>query len=198
MTSSRLSLGDIPNHLHLDGLAPIELQGDLPNFHRISDCVYRGAQPRAEGLHELNELGIKTIVNLRDFRQDLDEIESYGFAYHHLPIQPWELNEETIVTFLRKVTDENAQPVFVHCHHGADRTGALCAAYRIIVEDWSKEAAINEMTLGGFGYHPIWFNLVLTIDQLDVERIRAMLASDQNHESPIASASSVSRGRSPV
>jgi len=170
-------LEEVPKHLHLDGLAPVELQVDLPNFHRISNTVYRGAQPRAEGLRELNEMGVKTIVNLREIRQDTDEIESYGFAYHHLPTQPWSVDERTIIAFLKKVTDKNAQPVFVHCHHGADRTGALCAAYRIVVDDWSKEAAIREMTLGGYGYHPIWFNLILTIESLNVERIRAAIAT---------------------
>lgn len=39
--------------------------------------------------------------------------------------------------------------------HGSDRTGTMCALYRIAVQGWSKEDAIREMTAGGFGFHRI-------------------------------------------
>jgi len=36
------------------------------------------------------------------------------------------------------------RPVFLHCLHGADRTGAMCAIYRTTMEDWSNKEAIKE------------------------------------------------------
>ena len=42
----------------------IELPG-LPNLHKVSDDLYRGAQPTAEGMRQLKKIGIKTVVNLR-------------------------------------------------------------------------------------------------------------------------------------
>src|SRR5690348_925184 len=37
----------------------------VPNFGKIDDHLYRGAQPHASGLPELKKLGISTIVDLR-------------------------------------------------------------------------------------------------------------------------------------
>jgi len=48
----------------------------------------------------------------------------------------------------------------------------MCAAYRIVVQNWTKPQAIEEMTDGGFGYHAIWKNLVSIIENMDVEKIR--------------------------
>jgi protein tyrosine/serine phosphatase len=50
------------------------------------------------------------------------------------------------------VTDPARQPVFVHCRRGSDRTGTAVAVYRICVEGWSREAAIDEMVNGGFRF----------------------------------------------
>src|SRR5215208_1127404 len=38
---------------------------ELPNFHKVSERLYRGGQPRSGGIKRLAELGIKTIINLR-------------------------------------------------------------------------------------------------------------------------------------
>ena len=43
----------------------------------------------------------------------------------------------------------NAGAVFVHCMRGADRTGAVIAAYRIDHDHWDNGRALNEaMSLG--------------------------------------------------
>ena len=54
---------------------------------------------------------------------------------------------------------DNPVLVLVHCQHGADRTGTMCALYRILRQDWKVEDAITEMKDGGYGYHSIWFHL---------------------------------------
>ena len=68
--------------------------------------------------------------------------------------------------------DSNNTPVFVHCQYGAERTGTMCAIYRIAVEGWNKNEAIEEMTKGGFGFHSIWKNLVDDIHNLDINKIK--------------------------
>jgi hypothetical protein len=52
---------------------PMTLAG-VPNLHKVSDKLYRSAQPTAEGMTNLVALGIKTVVNLRDNHSDSDEI----------------------------------------------------------------------------------------------------------------------------
>ena len=150
---------------------PIELPG-LPNLHKVSDNLYRGAQPTAEGMKQLEGLGVKTVVNLRSIHSDRDEIEDTGLTYKHIVMTTLNVEEKDVVRFLRIVTDRSLTPVFVHCQHGADRTGTMCAIYRIAVQSWSRESAIEEMTKGGFGFHSIWQNLPDYIRKLDVEEIK--------------------------
>jgi len=149
----------------------LDLPG-LPNLHKVSDNLYRGAQPNEEGLHELKKLGIKTIVNLRSEHSDRDKMENIDISYKNIPMTASKPKIEDIITFLIIVADSNNAPVFVHCRHGADRTGMMSAIYRIFLQNWSKEDAIEEMTKGGFGFHSIWGNLADFIRKLDVEKIK--------------------------
>ena len=48
----------------------------VPNLHKVSDRLYRSAQPTAEGMTNLVVLGVKTVVNLRDNHSDSDETRS--------------------------------------------------------------------------------------------------------------------------
>ena len=145
----------------------------VPNLHQISDTLYRSAQPSAEGMRELKKMGVKTIVNLRSFHSDRDEIGETGLQYEHIYMKAFHPEDKELVRFLQIVTDTNRAPVLVHCQHGADRTGTMCALYRIAVCGWSKEEAIKEMREGGFGFHEIWQNLIPYIQNLDITAIRA-------------------------
>lgn len=150
---------------------PIKLAG-VPNLHKVSPDLYRSAQPTAEGMQNLKALGIKTILNLRAFHSDRDEIGQTDLKYEHIPVKSWNPEEEHVVAFLRIVTDPKMTPVLVHCQHGADRTGTMCAVYRIAVQGWTKEQALREMTEGGFGFHSVWQNLVRFVEQIDVEKVQ--------------------------
>ena len=150
---------------------PMQLEG-VPNLHRVSDTLYRGAQPSAEGMRNLEAMGIVTIVNLRSFHSDLGQIKGTGLAYERIYMKAWHPEEEDAVRFLQIVTHPKRTPVLVHCQHGADRTGAMCAIYRVAVQGWSKEEALKEMTVGGFGFHGIWQDLIQWIYTLDFEGIK--------------------------
>jgi len=158
-------------HAHNKWAERIELPG-LPNLHKASDNLYRGAQPTAEGMKQLKKMGIKTVVNLRSLHSDRNEIKDTGLAHEHINMTTWNTEDKDVVRFLQIVTDSNRTPVFVHCQHGADRTGTVCAIYRIAVQGWSKDEAIEEMTKGGFGFHSIWQNLPDYVRKLDVEEIK--------------------------
>lgn len=150
---------------------PLEKPG-LPNLHKVSDQLYRGAQPTAEGMKNLERLGVKTVINLRSFNSDRKELTGTNLAYQHLWVKAWHPEDKEVVAFLKSVTDTNATPVFVHCQHGADRTGTMCAIYRVAVQGWTKDAAIEEMTKGNFGYHTVWKNLIEYIRELDIDAIK--------------------------
>ena len=150
---------------------PSPVEG-VPNLHQVSNDLYRSAQPTAQGMRNLKALGIETVVNLRSFHSDRDEIGSTGLGYERLYMKAWHPEYKEAVRFLQIVTDSKRTPVLVHCKHGADRAGTLCALYRITVQGWTKEEAIREMTEGGYGYHEIWKNLLTWIQRMDIESLR--------------------------
>ena len=150
---------------------PIQMKG-VPNLHKVSDTLYRSAQPSAEGMRNLRAIGVETIVNLRSFHSDRHEIGDTGLAYEHIYMKAWHPEEDDAVRFLQIVANPRRDPVLVHCQHGADRTGTMCALYRVAVQGWSKKEAVEEMSQGEFGFHGIWDNLIQWINALDVERIK--------------------------
>ena len=131
----------------------------LPNLHKVDAKLYRSAQPTAEGMTNLVALGVKTVINLRDNASDTDEIGGLPLAARRIEISAWNPKVEQVRDFFKILDDTNAVPVLVHCWHGADRTGTMCALYRILRQGWKVEDAITEMKDGGYGYHSIWFHL---------------------------------------
>jgi tyrosine-protein phosphatase SIW14 len=161
------------------GVVPVEGLG-LSNTFQVSETLYRGAQPTPDGFRTLQRLGIRTVVNLRLNHSDVDEIRASGvgpeaFAYEQIRMAAWDADEAEVLAFLRIATTPASAPVFVHCEHGSDRTGTMVAAYRVVVQGWSKEAAIREMRDGPFGFHWIWQGLPRFIERMDVARYREEL-----------------------
>ncbi len=158
--------------------SPLELPG-LPNLHTVAPNIYRGAQPLPEGFVSLKKLGVRTIVNFRRHSSDLDGLKQIGLEHEfkvvEIPMYTWDLTDERAAEFLRIVENEENLPVFYHCKHGADRTGAMTAIFRISHQGWSVEDAILEMTEGSFGYHSIWTNLIAYLKKYDTNRIRAII-----------------------
>jgi protein tyrosine/serine phosphatase len=150
---------------------PVDRPG-LPNLHKVSDDLYRGAQPTVEGIAELKTLGVKTVINLRNGDSDRKVLAGSGLAYELIPMTAWRPHDDDVIQFLRVVTDESRLPAFVHCRRGADRTGMMVAIYRIAVQGWSKDEAIAEMTQGGFRFNSGWQNLVQYVRDLDIAAIK--------------------------
>ena len=95
---------------------------DLSNLYQVTTNLYRGAQPSAKGMAELKAMGIKTVVNLRRFHSDKDELSGTDLKPGRLHMEPWHAEDEDVIRFLIMATDTNNLPVYVHCQRGADRT----------------------------------------------------------------------------
>ena len=160
----------------------------LPNLHRVDAGLYRGAQPTAEGMKRLQEMGILTVLNLRSLHSDSDELSGTTLAYEHIRMKAWHIEDEDVAAFLKIVTDPERTPVFVHCQYGADRTGVMCAVYRVVVDGWTKDEAIKEMTEGGFGFHSVYENIIDYVQRLDVEAMRERAGLDPQGAAPPAPA----------
>jgi protein tyrosine/serine phosphatase len=128
----------------------------IERFNKVDDRLYRGAQPTEAGFKKLKELGIKTIVNLR---MDADAIktgeqkivEGLGLKYVSIPVEDGNfftrdrtIPDEAIRAFFKLIDAVDEGPIFVHCHRGADRTGALVAFYRIGRQGWQADKAAKE------------------------------------------------------
>lgn len=165
---------------------PLAVPG-VPNLHRIDAQVYRSAQPTAAGMRELEQLGIRTVLCLRDFHDDVDEARGTGLKLVRMELNAWHTDEAELVKALRVLVDPANWPVLVHCQHGADRTGLVSALYRIAVQGWDRERAIDEMTRGGFGFHSLWKGIPRFVRGVDVEGIRRQLGLPGAPEPVVAS-----------
>ena len=121
---------------------------------------------------QLKAMGFKTVVNLRAWHSDKDRVAGTGLKSVRFEMEPWRGDEAEVIQFLKIVTDTNSLPAFVHCERGADRTGMMCAMYRITVCGWTKQEAIAEMKDGGFGFNPVWQELVTFIEKADIADIK--------------------------
>jgi protein tyrosine/serine phosphatase len=151
---------------------PIELQG-VDNLHKVNENLYRSGQPTSEGMKYLKDkLGIKTVMNLRAFHSDSDEVRGTRLLNEELSVKAWYIEDEDVVRVLRLIRNKENGPFLIHCHYGADRTGLMSAMYRIVEQGWTKDEAIEEMVDGGYGFHPFWSNIIKYIRNVDVKKIK--------------------------
>lgn len=151
--------------------API-INTSLGNTYRVSADLYRCEQPAAEHIADLKALGIRSILNLRRYNSDPVALEKAGFKLLVHRLEADDLTFDDLVNSLRVLRDA-PKPVLLHCWHGSDRTGSVVAAYRIVFENWTPAAALDEFRYGGFGYHEKWFpQLVKLIGDLDAAELR--------------------------
>lgn len=135
----------------------------VSNFAWITERVARGGQPDKGGMKFLRERGFKTIVNFRSNHTDRELAKDAGLESIEIPVHADVFGstpptEEQLKAFFAAVLDPAKQPIFFHCAHGKDRTGTLGALYRMEVDGWTSDEAIEEMRY--FGYHTFYQDLI--------------------------------------
>ncbi len=101
-------------------------------------------------------MGVRSIINLRSNHTDRDVVQDDGFMLINYPMLASRIDRSQLMEVLTLIANA-PKPVLIHCRHGADRTGAVCAAYRIVEQNWQPDQAINEMVNGPYGYHKYIF-----------------------------------------
>jgi len=146
------------------------------NFSQVNDGVFRGARlTSVEAVQYLKSIGIKNIINLQggDLNSRFGKIIPWaepgerpeviaaeknaainsGMGYLHAPLnslEPITLDEDKAIDeVLEFMHNKNNQPLFLHCEHGADRTGLLVALYRVKYEKVDIETARKEWIRNG-------------------------------------------------
>lgn len=159
------------------------------NLFQMSPTLYRSALPDRGAVPLLKKLNVTTVIN---FLPDSDSswLSSPEIAQVQLPYRTNHVDDADVLKALRTIqTAEAKGPVLMHCKHGSDRTGLMAAMYRVVIQGWSKEDALSEMTQGGFGDSTHFRDDVKYMMRADVDKLRAALANGDCSTSPFAACS---------
>ena len=134
----------------------------IPNFGVVTPFLLRGAQPSQEGFAALKAAGVKTVINLRDGKKDIESekaaVEALGMKSVSIPLSVFKtVKNDDMDRFLKIVNDPQQQPVFMHCRQGQDRCGTMVGIYRLTQQSWTASDAYKEMLK--YGFHPMFFGL---------------------------------------
>ncbi|HEX6397457.1 MAG TPA: tyrosine-protein phosphatase [Steroidobacteraceae bacterium] len=168
------SAGDAPAARNERWAVPITLEG-VPNLHQITPTLFRSEQPTELGFRNLEKLGIRTVINLRAFNSDDDEVRGTLLRTERVRILTWNVGDAQVIDVMRMLRSAENGPFLIHCQHGADRTGLMSAMYRVLEQGWSVDDALAELTDGGYGYHAMWKNILRYVRSADVEKLRAAI-----------------------
>ena len=81
------------------------------------------------------------------------EARTMGITYTNVPMSGIGRPTDEQVAKVLLIIETGTDPVFVHCQHGADRTGTIIACYRIQHDKWPSKQALQEAK--GYGMSPL-------------------------------------------
>jgi tyrosine-protein phosphatase SIW14 len=170
--------------------AHVKAKEDLPNFHQVHPYLYRGGEPTTQGLKQLKDMGIKTIIDLRgseaQVNAEAEQAKKLGMQSINLPMSSKPPTPSQIDTMMKTIKaaekDPLKGPVFVHCAHGSDRTGAMIGLWRVVHDGWDYDTTYKEMRK--YWFTPKFTQLSGTVkqfaDKQDRSNPAATSAANQN------------------
>jgi tyrosine-protein phosphatase SIW14 len=136
---------------------------------QVDAVLYRGPRPPPQDYPYVKAL-FKSIISLEGLAEDEKEM----VALSPIPVISWPISfkqiyftgitQQDLATILLEISAA-PKPLLVHCQHGQDRTGLICAAYRVRVWRWSKVEAMAEAVSFGYRGWPLNIGLNKTWSQ---------------------------------
>lgn len=123
------------------------------NRHRVSDDVWRSAQPAPHQVGWLARRGIKTIVNLRGEQTfGTRWLEEQACARHGVTLVDLSLKSRAPPTrdkflAMRDLLGRIEYPILLHCKSGADRAGLMSVIVRHVREGIPISKAKEQLSL---------------------------------------------------
>ena len=120
----------------------------IKNFGQMDENYFRGGQPKKDQYGQLKDLGITTIIDLRNDPEEYEKTtaESLGMKYINIPMDDAEYpSDATIDQFLKEINDPANGKMYVHCKGGKHRAGVTGAVYRMEKYGWDYDQAFAEM-----------------------------------------------------
>lgn len=139
-------------------------QEEIPNFRYVDNDLYRGGEPSCSGLLKLENLGIRTFIDLGGAGGPLHHCkhaEDAGFQVIHFKISMLDITllgvSEERLQSLFGLMQKAPKPIFLSCSLGRDRTGTIVAIYRMKRREMSFNEAREEAIY--YGYRPRFIGL---------------------------------------
>lgn len=173
------SLAETAQPRPADWAAPVNSTA-VKNCFKVSDDIYRSAQPAGEAASSMKDLGIKSILNLRHYHpEDSEEFKKAGIILYSYKMDAGSASIKDLIEAL-KIIQTAPKPILIHCWHGSDRTGFIIAGYRMAMQGWSAEKAIEELRKGGYGYHELEFpHIMKELREMDIQAVRNAVIKSQ-------------------
>lgn len=114
----------------------------------MDERYYRGGQPEPGDYQSLKDLGIKTVIDMRNDPTDYEKpaVESLGMKYVNIPMSGWKTPKmKDIEALLALLNDPETGTVYVHCKAGRHRASVAGAAYRYTKYGWGYDQVYKEM-----------------------------------------------------
>ena len=129
----------------------------IERFAEVAPGIFRGSQPTTQADFDfLKARSVRTIPSLQTLSWDIlperrdahhNKIEYRNVYIVAFPLPPGETRvKEALLT----LTDPSLHPIFVHCSLGRDRTSMIVGLYHVYYQNWTPEAAWDEMLRDGF------------------------------------------------
>ncbi len=128
----------------------------------MDERYYRGAQPLPTDYQALKDLGVQTVIDLRNDPVDYEKsaVEALGMKYVNIPMSGWKYAKDTQVEeFMKLMNDPATGVVYAHCKAGKHRTGLTGAVYRMEKYGWDYDKAFKEMKNYEYTSWPVHFNI---------------------------------------
>ncbi|MBA3351243.1 MAG: tyrosine-protein phosphatase [Blastocatellia bacterium] len=144
----------------------------IGNFGKMDERYYRGGQPLPGEYQALKDLGVNTVIDLRNDPTEYEkrEVEALGMKYVNIPMSGWKYAKDTQVEeFMKLMNDPATGVVYAHCKAGKHRTGLTGAIYRFEKYGWEYNQAYKEMKNYDYTSWPVHYNIKTYVQEYSKE-----------------------------
>jgi tyrosine-protein phosphatase SIW14 len=173
------------------------------NFHQVNPHLFRGSRLQSQDdAQTLSRLGIKMVIDLQggdadgpivqyvvpyfeagetqeEIALERSWVEATGIKFYSRPLGSlWKVSDgdsKRIDEVLALINNPANQPVYVHCAHGADRTGLVVALERVRFEGWKPIDAYDEMEANG--HNLLHFAFTGELDEYFLQQVQKLYES---------------------
>jgi len=114
-------------------------------FAHVSHNIYRGGEPSEDDIDVLKDSwNIQKIVSLDE--EAGNKIDDYckKLGIEHVIIPLTNGNDKNFKLIPDELKTWGNDYIYVHCLYGRDRTSAVIAMYRLLIDDWTLKEALEE------------------------------------------------------